>query len=399
MGKLKDRMTDVELERARAVHARCMVIDAHADIEIPGKESRYVGRDGRSKVAPDKMAAGDMDAVVLAVAVGPGPRNEAAWASARRVADRKLEAVQQMVAESSNNLVLARTAAEVEAAKAAGKRSIVLGFQNTQIISRNIAALDEFHEAGVRVYALNHIGHNDCADSSRPDFDAETGKHEPVEEHGGLSALGREAVRHIRQLGGLLDVSQLSKKATLQAMELVDVPVIASHSNVRALCDVSRNLSDEEIDGIGEGGGVIHVSPFRGYLFDSTNDQLVSDVRRARLAANLPEDCLYPFELYWEIEDPDEQRSFLKSVSDLLGPGTLDSLVDHIDYVVQRIGVEHVGIGSDFNHGGGIRPFNEASDALNVTVALLERGYSETDIDRIWGRNFLRALAEAGAGG
>jgi len=385
-------------EHVNKVHTDAMVIDAHADIEVPGKESPYVGPDGRSKVAPDKMARGGVDGVVLSVATGPGPRTSEGYARARRIADRKLTAARQLIADAANNLVLARTAADADAAKRQGKRFVFLGFQNTQIIGTDLTALDEFHEAGVTVFALNHIGHNDCADSSRPNFDAATGKHEPDEEHGGLSPLGRKAIRRINELGGLVDVSQSSLRATLQTVELSSAPVIASHSNVRALCDVSRNLSDVEIDAIAARGGVIHVSPFRGYLFDTTNAQLVDDIRSARLAAGLPEKYLYPFELYWEIKDPDEQAAFRDTISSLLGPGSLDDLMNHIDYIVKRVGVDHVGIGTDFNHGGGMRGFNEADDAPNVTAALLARGYSPGEIDKIWGRNFLRALTAAQAG-
>ena len=385
-------------ENADRVHADAMVIDAHADIEVPGRESPYVGPDGRSKVAPDKMARGGVDGVVLSVATGPGPRTTDGYTKARRIADRKLAAAWELIADPANNLVLARTAPDADEAKRQGKRFVFLGFQNTQIIGTDLTALDEFREAGVTVFALNHIGHNDCADSSRPNFDAAAGKHEPDEEHGGLSPLGRDAIRRINELGGLIDVSQSSVSATLQTVELSSTPVIASHSNVRALCDVSRNLSDVEIDAIAARGGVIHVSPFRGYLFDTTNAQLVNDVRRARVGAGLPEKYLYPFELYWEIKDPDEQAAFRDTISRLLGPGSLDSLMNHIDYIVQRVGVDHVGIGTDFNHGGGMRGFDEASDAPNVTAALLARGYTPEEIDKIWGRNFLRALAAAQAG-
>src|SRR5262245_28714434 len=385
------------ITRVEKTHADTMVIDAHADIEVPGKESPYVGPDGRSRVAPDKMARGAVDGVVLSVATGPGPRPSEGYAKPRQIADRKLAAVRKLIADSANDLVLRRTAPDADEAKRQGKRFIFLSFQNTQIIGTDLTALDEFREAGVTVFALNHIGHNDCADSSRPNFNASTGKHEPDEEHGGLSPLGRNAIRRINELGGLVDVSQSSLNATLQTVELSSAPVIASHSNVRALCDVSRNLSDVEIDAIAARGGVIHVSPFRGYLFDTTNAQLVDDIRKARLGAGLPEKYLYPFELYWEIKDPDEQAAFRDTISGLLGPGSLDSLMNHIDYIVQRVGVDHVGIGTDFNHGGGMRGFNEASDAPNVTAALLERGYSPSEIDKIWGRNFLRALTLAQA--
>jgi membrane dipeptidase len=137
------------------------------------------------------------------------------------------------------------------------------------------------------------------------------------------------------------------------------------------------------------------VAPFRGYLFDSSDDALVANIRSARRAAGVEEDYLYPFELYWEIDDPDAQAAFLGAISELLGPGSLDDMLDHIDYIADRIGADHVGIGTDFNHGSGIVGFKDASEALNVTVGLLERGYSEQDIEKIWGGNFLRVFREA----
>jgi membrane dipeptidase len=139
---------------------------------------------------------------------------------------------------------------------------------------------------------------------------------------------------------------------------------------------------------------VIHVAPFRGYLFDSSDPELDANIRAARRAAGVTEDYLYPFELYWEIDDPEAQAAFLGSVSELLGPGSLDDMLDHIDYIARRVGVDHVGIGTDFNHGSGITDFNDASEALNVTVGLLQRGYSAGDIEKIWGGNFIRVWRE-----
>jgi membrane dipeptidase len=129
-------------------------------------------------------------------------------------------------------------------------------------------------------------------------------------------------------------------------------------------------------------------------LFDSTNDDLVAAIKAERRAVNISEDYLYPFELYWEIKDPEVQKSFLTAVSDLLGPGSVDDVVDHIDYIVGRIGVDHVGIGTDFNHGSGIEGYDDASEAMNVTIGLLERGYRAEDIEKIWGGNFLRVFRE-----
>ena len=142
----------------------------------------------------------------------------------------------------------------------------------------------------------------------------------------------------------------------------------------------------------------MHVTPFRGYLYDTADGQLIEAIRVARANAKLPETYQYPFELYWEIKDPEEKIAFTDKISSLLGPGEMDSLIDHIDYLVARIGIDHVGIGTDFNHGGGMKSFNESSDALNVTVGLLQRGYSEEEVGKIWGRNFLRALTAANSG-
>ena len=380
---------------AQEIHQRALVLDAHADIEIPGKESRYVGADGRSQVAPDKMRAGGVDAVVMAIAVGPGPRDAKGYAESRAKADEELAAVTTLAEDPSNNLVLARSAEELISAHRSGKGALILGFQNARILGADVSVLDSFFDAGVRVFALTHMGHNDFADSSRPIYIGEQGAHEPVEEHGGLSELGRSAIKRINELGGIIDVSQLSKAATLQVLNLSNAPVIASHSNVQKLSDVSRNLTDQEIDGIGAGGGVIHVAPFRGYLFDSNNKDLDGQIRSARRGAGIEEDYYYPFELYWEIDDAEIQKVFLRSVSELLGPGKIDDMLEHLDYIVARVGVDHVGIGTDFNHGSGIEGFSDASEALNVTIALLERGYSAEEVEKIWGGNFVRVFREA----
>ncbi len=389
-----DQSPEALLERARSIHERVLVLDAHADIELPDAPSPYVGEDGLSQVEPAKLHAGGVDAVVMSVAVGPGPRTPEGFAVARARADAEIAAVLALAADPANNAVVARSADELVAAHEEDKAALILGFQNALILGTDVSALDEFYAAGARVFALTHMGHNDFADSSRPVFDAATGSHEPVE-HGGLSDLGVAAIERINALGGVVDVSQLSRSAALRVLELSTAPVIASHSNVRQLTDVSRNLSDEEIDGIGEIDGVIHVCPFRGYLYDSADPSLDEAIREARRAAGVLEDYLYPFELYWEIDDPAAREAFVQSISELLGPGSVDSMLDHLDYIVGRIGVDHVGIGTDFNHGGGVEGFADASEALGVTVGLLERGYSEEDIAKIWGGNLLRVLRAA----
>jgi len=383
------------LNHAQAIHSAALTIDAHADIEIPGKPSMYVGADGLSKVTPQKMQKGGVDAVVMSLAVGPMPRTPEGYSKAKTIALTKLAAVKALSENPANNTLIAKTTDELLSAHSEGKSAIVLGFQNGLILGTDVNQIDALYHSGVRVFGLTHMGHNDFADSSRPLYNAATKKREPEAEHGGLSPLGRQAIAKINALGAIFDISQLSKQAALQAMALSSSPVIASHSNVRALTDVSRNLSDEELDHLSKTGGVIHIAPFRGYLFDSSNPEMDINIRAVRRQAGIEESYLYPFELYWEIQDAGIRKNFLTSVNALLGQIAVEQMVDHIDYVVKRIGVDHVGIGTDFNHGSGIEGFTDASDALNVTLELVKRGYSEEDIKKIWGGNFMRVWRQA----
>ena len=383
-------LDDGLVERARVIHEQSLTLDAHADIEIVGKPSMYVGPDQLSKVAPEKMRDGQLDAVVMALAVGPKPRNEQGFADARRVADDKLRAVTALVEESGNRTRLVKSPDELLASVDQGDRSIVLSFQNALIFGEDVSAIDYFFDQGVRMFALTHMGHNDFADSSRPLFNAATGEREVTAEHGGLSSKGVAAVGRFNALGAVIDVSQLSTAATLQVVAQSTAPVVASHSNARALTDVSRNLSDREIRRIAAGGGVVHVAPFAGYLFDSKDPAIDGAIRKMRRGAGIDEDYLYPFELYWEIKDPAIKTTFLGGVRALLGPISLETMLDHIDHIVALVGVDHVGIGTDFNHGGGIPSYNDASESFNVTLGLLRRGYSASDIQKIWGDNFVR---------
>lgn len=382
------------LELARDIHEEVLVLDAHADIVLPTTSSTYLASDGLSKTDPSKLQAGGMDAVVMAIAVGPGPRTKQGDAAAKAEAEAKLAAITEL-ARSTENVTLASSPAAVDMAHADNKTALILGFQNARALGGDVAELDRYYQSGVRVFGLNHMGHNDFSDSSRPFFNGETGSYEVTEEHGGLSQLGKAAVRRINMLGGVIDISQMSKAATLQTLEISTAPVIASHSNVRTLSNVSRNLSDEEIDRIGTNGGVIHVASFGAYLVDLSDSELLESIRQVRSDAGIPEAWAYPYELYWEIPDPDKRLAFLMAMRKVIGPGSVDRMIDHIDYIVARIGVDHVGIGTDFNHGGGVAGFGDASEALNVTAALVERGYSQEDIAKIWGGNFMRVFRQA----
>lgn len=386
---------DQLVERARSIHDNILVLDAHADIVIPSTSIGYLAEGGVSKVDPTKLRTGGVHAIVMSVAVGPGARTPEADATARAIADEKLAAALKLVSDAPQAVTLATSPAEITSAQREGKIAIILGFQNARSLEGDVSALDTFYASGVRVFGLNHLGHNDFSDSSRPIYDGASGEYEPTEEHGGLSSLGIAAIQRINALGGIVDVSQMSKFATLQTIALSRAPVIASHSNVRSISNVTRNLSDEEIDLIGKRNGVIHVAAFGAYLVALSDPDLLEAVKTVRLDAGLPAAYSYPYELYWEIEDLVARRAFLVEMRATIGPGSVADMITHITYIVDRIGIDHVGIGNDFNHGSGIEGFGDASDALNVTIALVRAGYTAEDIGKIWSGNFLRVFRKA----
>lgn len=376
-----------QAQDAGAIHRRALVLDSHADILLPSSDSRYLGKDGQSYTSLDKLQAGGVDALVYAVAVSTGERTPAAYAAAAKEADAKLAAIQALPAQSDGRIEIARTPADVQRIVGAGKVAVLVGFQNAYALGDDLSAFDRFYAGGVTVAALDHAGNNAFADSSRPK--AGTGA-----EHGGLSPLGKAAVARFNDLGVLIDVSQLTQEGVLQTVALSRAPVAATHSDVRSLVDSTRNLSDAEIDAIAKAGGVIQVTPFNSYLVPEPAGYGAA-LRDLRTAYGL--DPAVKSYAGSEKLDPKRREAFLTAYRDLYPKADVKALVDHIDYIAKRVGVDHVGVGTDFNHGSGITGFADASQAGNVTAELVRRGYSEADIDKIWGGNFLRVLGAAQA--
>jgi membrane dipeptidase len=368
------------------VHARTLVLDSHADVLLPSTPARYYLPGGGSRVDLDHLTRGQVDAVVLSLAVGPGPRDaagvEAAWADVQA----KLARVRALAADNPSRVGIARSADDVERLVAEGKVAIILGFQNARSLGDDLDRIDTLHADGVRVFAFNHAGHNGWSDSSRPG-DA------PPAEHGGLSPIGRAAVGRLNDLGILIDVSQLSTAALLQTLSLTRAPVAATHSSARALVDNTRNLSDAELDAIKANGGVVQLTPFNSYLVSPDAAQR-AQIAQVRARFGLPETFVSPNEGYGTLP-AEPQQAFLDALAPVLPRATVSDFVDHIDHVARRIGWEHVGIGTDFDHGAGVIGFDSAADAGNVTAELLRRGYTETQIQAIWGGNFLRVLRAA----
>lgn len=374
-------------DEAATIHDRVLVLDSHADVLLPSTPKRYYldGRD--SRVDLPHLEKGGVDAIILAVAVGPGPRDAAGVAAARREADEKLARIKAFAASDPVRAGLARNAADVERLNREGKIAVLVAFQNARSIGTDITQIDRLYAEGVRIFAFNHAGHNDFADSSRPQ------PGEPIAEHRGLSSLGKQAVAKLNNLGVLIDVSQLSTDALLQTLALSRAPVAATHSAARALVDNGRNLSDAELDAIKAKGGVVQVTPFTSYL--TLPDQASRDRFAAiRASYGLAADYVSTYDGSEAL--PEARRSaYLDEISGARTKASLSDFVDHIDYIAKRIGWQHVGIGSDFDHGAGVTGFDSAADAPNVTRELLRRGYSEEQVAAIWGGNFLRVLRAA----
>jgi membrane dipeptidase len=375
---------------ASSLHESVLVLDSHVDVLLAETPKRYYAPDGGSRTSLEQLTAGGVDAAVFAIAVGPGPETPEGDAAAKQEADAKLAQVQQLVAAGAGRLALARTADEVERSHRDGRIAVLLGFQNARILGTDLGAFDRFYAAGVRVAALNHAGHNAFSDSSRAQDPNE------VERHHGLSELGRAAVRRFNDLGVLIDVSQLSTNALLQTVALSRVPVVATHSDARALVDNPRNLSDAELDAIGAKGGVVQLTPFSAYLHAPTPAERAL-IGQLRARFSLPPEFQASYDGAFSLPAPERER-FIDALVAAQPRATLKDYVDHIDYVVRRIGIEHAGVGSDFNHGAGIDGFDGERDAANVTAELVRRGYTRPQVAAIWGGNFLRILRAAGSG-
>jgi len=324
-------------------HEGILAIDTHVDIPWPGGPSPF--EDGPRCVDLPKLKAGRVAAVCFAAYVPQDKRDAAGHLAAGTRAREMLDAIAAMAPADGSGGALASSAAGIEAAFAAGKTAIVPAIENGYAMGKDLAALDEFAARGVRYITLTHNGHNELADAAIPRRDLD----DVEAEHGGLSELGRAAVARMNELGILVDISHAAKSTMLQAAELSRTPILATHSCIRALCNHPRNLDDEQLEVLKAVGGLVQVT-------------IVSNFLRPKARA-----------------------------SDL----SVADIADHIDYAVRKIGVEHVGIGTDFDGGGGVRGFMNASQTPVLTAELAKRGYDRQALKKIWGGNFLRLLRQA----
>jgi membrane dipeptidase len=367
---------------AKQIHDGVLALDGHVDIPVDyGAGKRDPGIDGQTQIDLPKLERGGVGAAVFSVFARPGWRTSEGTAKAKKEADTKLKAILDIPARYPGRAALALSADDVERIHREKKFAVIVGFLNAAPLGRDISLIDDYYRAGVRTFGLVHAGNNEFADSSRPFSDEKRG------EHGGLSPLGRESIARLNRLGVIIDVSQLTPDGLLQTVKLSKAPVIASHSAVNALVKSPRNLTDEELDAIRANRGVVHIVAFSYYLKVSSFE---GAKRYKELASRYNKDTR-------DLTNEESEELHRELYSQVPRDATVRDLVDAIDYAVRRIGIDHVGISSDFNHGGGIIGWNDESEAPNVTRELVLRGYTQKEVAKLWGGNFLRVFREVEA--
>ncbi|MCC6538263.1 MAG: membrane dipeptidase [Bryobacterales bacterium] len=407
------------LAKARGIHDRVLKLDTHNDIEPANftGDCNYTKR-LTTQVNLPKMVEGDMDVAFLIVYVGQGPLTAEGYEAAYAQAIAKFDAIHRFTGKiAPDSMGLALTPADVVKLHQQGRRIAVIGVENGYPIGTDLARVKEFYDRGARYMSLAHNGHSQLADSN-------TGEADGYLHHNGLSPLGRQVIAEMNRLGMMVDLSHPSKGANLEAMRISRAPVIASHSSVRAVAGVSRNMDDEQLLALKKNGGVMQAVGFAAYVKADAKERsaalaklrapltaaMSGGRRRGGSGANRP--C--PVEehettgatpprrgsAFLAMLPPDVRAAYEQGLAEIdakhpPGPrANVKDFVDHIDYAVKLIGIDHVGISSDFDGGGGIDGWNSAAEAFNVTLELVRRGYTEPQIAKLWGGNLLRVWAD-----
>jgi membrane dipeptidase len=396
------------VRKARAIHERVITLDTHNDISSTNftPQRNYTQRLDTQVNLP-KMFEGGLDASFFIVYVGQTTEAQSAdafkpagYERAYKAATEKFDAIHRLTEQiAPDRIELALTSADVRRIAAAGKKVALIGVENAYPLGENLGRVKEFYDRGARYMSLSHNGANQFSDSN-------TGERDGYKWGNGISPLGRQVIAEENRLGIMVDVSHPSKGSMMQAAALSKAPLIASHSAIRALCDVSRNMDDEQLAALKKNGGVIQVVAYSGYIKTPKPD---SPERAATLAAlreefNLPElgerggrggrgGALAQLSSDRRAEY-DRKRADIDKRYPGDPPATVKDFVNHIDYAVKKVGIDDVGISSDFDGGGGIIGWSDASETFNVTLELVRRGYTEQQIAKLWSGNLLRVMDE-----
>ena len=322
---------------AKDIHTRILSVDTHTDTPLWFTRGNFsVGMRKGNQVSIQKMEEGKLDAQFLAVFLAQKERDEASSKKAVEKCHKMIEDVYADVAKYKDDCGIALTEEDARRLKAEGKKAFFIGIENGYGIGKDIKNVKKYKDMGVQYMTLSHSYDNNICSSSTNTEDASKG----------LTAFGREVVKEMNKVGMMIDISHVSESTFWDVMKLSKDPVFASHSSVKALCNSDRNLTDEQLRALAKNGGVIQICIYGGYL--NKNPKAAS----------------------------------------------VDDVVNHIDHAVKVAGIDHVGIGSDFDGGGGVLGCAGDNDMINITVKLIEKGYSEEDIRKIWGGNFFRVMNE-----
>ena len=372
-----------------ALHARLLTLDTHMDVPMmlmrPGWDirERHDARTTLSQVDLPRIREGGLDAGFWAVFLQQGPLTPEGLQAAETQAEKIFARIHATVDANPAELAFATTPDAVRAAVAAGKHAVLIGVENGYALGGKIENVERFYDLGARYIGLLHTSNNDLGDSS-------TDRKGP--KYQGLSEFGRAVVRESNRLGIMVDVSHASDDVFWQVIELSSAPPIASHSSARAVYDHPRNLTDDMLRAIAERGGVVQVNSLSGYIAD-----LPANPERAAAFGKIGRAVA-------SVDGPPEAKmeAFWTAMSEInaqypapLAP--LSVVANHLDHLVQVMGIDHVGVGADFDGGGGVEGMNDVSEIPNLTAELLRRGYSEEDLRKIWGENLLRVMAQVQA--
>ena len=395
------------IKRAQEIHKRVITLDTHDDINVKYfTDSLNYTQDLDAQVTLPKMKAGGLDVAWFIVYTGQDTLTDDGYKKAYDNAMSKFNAIHKLVEDiAPSEIELALTSDDVRRIDAAGKKVAMIGIENGYPVGMDITNVEKFYNLGGRYMSLAHNGHSQLSDSN-------TGEKDSVWLHNGLSDLGKEVIKEMNRLGMMVDVSHPSKEAMKQMIALSKAPIIASHSSARALCDHSRNLDDEQLEWLKENGGVAQTVALDAYInaekVEAREAELqklafkVADSLGVKWYASREEIMALDndtqeafFEYYKKVIDLSNNKA--KSITGFPPAVNVADFVDHIDYMVKKIGIGHVGISSDFDGGGGIEGWNDASETFNVTLELVKRGYTEDEIGMLWSGNLLRVLDDVQA--
>ncbi|QDE40809.1 hypothetical protein FIV34_17125 [Luteibacter pinisoli] len=369
---------------AAAAQDHPLTLDTHVDIPLSYMADPKFdpGKDGPLKVDLPKMRRGGLDAAFFVIYVAQGPLTEAGYAKAVAQATRKYDAIDRMLKTYPGQIRAARTPDAVRANKAAGVLSAMIGIENGYSLGHDIRRLDTAFSRGARYIGLAHVGNNDLCGSSLPDKDLG----DKPDSNLGITPFGRQVVARANALGMMVDISHASDACVRDVLALSKAPIIASHSSSRALTDHPRNLPDDLLRAVAAKGGVVQAVAYKEFLKKDPAREAAERALQARVAKSAG-DTAYDSEKHDYLPAYAEGMQAIQREHPL---ATLDDFLNHIQHMVQVAGIDHVGIASDFDGGGEITGWMDASETRNVTAGLKRRGFSDADIAKLWGGNLLR---------